>query len=235
MQDKIYEIRKTIPSKGNKYYTRKGYGGESTARDGKPESWSGSVLANCVGYAFGRYAEMAGEWLKIGYTYGNKPYAAQNWWTAKDGKDRGQKPMIGAVACWTHSTKKNYGHVAIVEDIYKDGSWLSSESSFNGTAFRNKVYPADSTKSGFKFQGFIYPLYRYVVSGSDAPLKVGDKVKIIGFGNSMANGHGHKAKGIGFKRKITKIYPDSLFPYRVGTDYATTGFYKAEALKKEEN
>lgn len=64
-------------------------------------------------------------------------------------------------------------------------------------------------------------------------LKVGDKVRIIGTGYSNIYGKGgHKAGGIGWVRYIKKIYDGKEFPYQVGNDKGTTGFYKAKSLRK---
>jgi hypothetical protein len=53
--------RLSIPEKGNPYYNTISNGGYSTAIVGKPTYNGLNVLANCVGYAFGRYNEVAGE------------------------------------------------------------------------------------------------------------------------------------------------------------------------------
>lgn len=66
----------------------------------------------------------------------------------------------------------------------------------------------------------------------DNQLKVGDKVKITGIGNSNSYGTGRIAKGIGWEREILKIYKDREYPYQVGNIKGTTGFYKASSLKK---
>lgn len=69
-----------------------------------------------------------------------------------------------------------------------------------------------------------------------AKFKVGDRVKIVGTGNSNSYGTGRKAFGLGWHRYITKIYEGRAFPYQVGnkgvTDSLnTTGFYKEDALE----
>ena len=69
-------------------------------------------------------------------------------------------------------------------------------------------------------------------TGSSDDLKVGDKVKIIGYGNGASDGSGKRAGGIGWKREILKIYPDRPYPYQVGNSTGTTGFYKRESLEK---
>lgn len=68
-------------------------------------------------------------------------------------------------------------------------------------------------------------------------LAVGDKVKIIKPGNGSSYGTSNTARGIGWIRYITAIYPGRAYPYQVGlagrtNSLSTTGFYKAEALNK---
>ena len=63
-------------------------------------------------------------------------------------------------------------------------------------------------------------------------LNVGDAVEIIGTGNGSAYGGSNTAYGIGWKRQILKIWNGKPYPYQIGNNTGTTGFYKAEALKK---
>lgn len=65
-------------------------------------------------------------------------------------------------------------------------------------------------------------------------LQVGDRVKIIGTGRAATDGSGNIAYGIGWIRYIQDIYENGAYPFRVGfrNSKATTGFYKADALKK---
>lgn len=63
-------------------------------------------------------------------------------------------------------------------------------------------------------------------------LNVGDAVEIIGTGNGSAYGGSNTAYGIGWKRQILKIWNGKPYPYQVGNNTGTTGFYKREALKK---
>lgn len=63
-------------------------------------------------------------------------------------------------------------------------------------------------------------------------LNVGDAVEIIGTGNGSAYGGSNTAYGIGWKRQILKIWNGKPYPYQVGNNTGTTGFYKEEALKK---
>ena len=63
-------------------------------------------------------------------------------------------------------------------------------------------------------------------------LNVGDAVEIIGTGNGSAYGGSNTAYGMGWKRQILKIWNGKPYPYQVGNNTGTTGFYKKEALKK---
>ena len=63
-------------------------------------------------------------------------------------------------------------------------------------------------------------------------LNVGDKVEIVAKGNGSASGKSNTAYGIGLKRKIIKIYYGYKYPYQVGNDESTIGFYQKNALKK---
>lgn len=63
-------------------------------------------------------------------------------------------------------------------------------------------------------------------------LNVGDAVEIVGTGNGSAYGGSNTAYGIGWKRQILKIWNGKPYPYQVGNNTGTTGFYKKEALKK---
>lgn len=63
-------------------------------------------------------------------------------------------------------------------------------------------------------------------------LKIGDSVKIIANGNGSSYGNSNIAGGIGLDRKILNYYEGRPYPYQVGNNSGTTGFYKAAALKK---
>jgi len=67
----------------------------------------------------------------------------------------------------------------------------------------------------------------------DNSLKVGDTVKIVGTGNGSSNGNGATAYGIGWTRQILKIWSGRKYPYQVGNNSGTTGFYQESALQKQ--
>ena len=54
------QMRTSKPSAGNKFYITKSKGGYSTCIQGKPTDANCNVLANCVGYACGRFNEIIG-------------------------------------------------------------------------------------------------------------------------------------------------------------------------------
>lgn len=67
---------------------------------------------------------------------------------------------------------------------------------------------------------------------SNHELNVGDTVEILAPGKASKDGSGKIAFGIGWKRKVLEYDKNSLFPYRIGDNTGTTGYYKREALKK---
>ena len=230
----------TVPADTDPYFIRKGYGGYSPCIKGNPEKFPGSPLANCVGYAWGIAAEREeNPDCNIGFVSGTTwPTNAWYWIQNTNGRSTGSTPQLGAIACWRNSDWTN-GHVASVEQINSDGSWVASESGYNGYIFRTHTYPADNSKPGFIFQGFIYlnwpgdpPLPPTGDTDVLYPIALGDKVRIIGRGRASVDGGGNIAYGIGWERYVTGIYEDGEYPFKVGfKDGRTTGFYKASALE----
>lgn len=146
-----YKVRLSAPTTDNKYYIHTSAGGYNSCIHIK----NGSVLPNCVGYAWGRWYELLG--FKPKLSRGN----AEDWWGYKDGYSRGQTPKLGAVICWrkgkTGTSKDGAGHVAIVEQINSDGSIVTSNSGYSGTRFyKQTLKPPYNIGSAYTFQGFIY-------------------------------------------------------------------------------
>lgn len=239
-----FKARLSAPDKDNKYYLRRSAGGYSYCIEGSPEYCEGSALANCVGYAWGRQAELEeNPKCTIGVPESRlkrdnfAPRSAMAWMLSVNGRKTGELPKLGAVAVWKHRSK-NTGHVAVVEQVNPDGSWLSSESAYGGHAFRNKKYNKDSDINNYRFLGFIYCLVDFEEAKPEpkpepvSELKVGDKVQIVATGRATSYGEGSKAGGIGWIRYVKKIYKGRSYPYQVGNSTGTTGFYKRDALKK---
>ena len=224
----------TNPPYDSKWWRRKAGGGVSPCISGEPNYCAdkNSTLANCVGWSWGRMAMLENNpQCKIGCWKGRDyPTNAQDWVSAskQQGYTVGTVPKLGAVACWIYKDK-SFGHVANVEQINSDGSWLSSESAYKGFMWKSKKYPKSGYKKNYTFLGYIYPKDEWYIGDA---LKVGDKVKIVGKGNANSWGTGWDAYGIGYQRKIKAVYPERKFPYQVGTDYSTTGFYTESALQK---
>lgn len=150
--------RLTAPAVNNKFWISTGKGGMNKCL--VINNQTGSVLPNCVGYAYGRFMEEA----KI--TQCNLPRTnAETWYIKNDGYKRGSVPKLGAIMCWrggsVGSSADGMGHVAVVEKIYSDGSVLVSQSNYGGVRWETmKVNPPYSiAKWGLTFQGFIYNPY----------------------------------------------------------------------------
>lgn len=119
-----------------------------------------SVLPNCVGYAHGRSLEIMGATEACSEI----PTCNAEDWNDVSKWEHGQSPKLGAIACWRSG--KNWdgsdgcGHVAIVEEVYTDGSFLVSESGWSGFYFRTRKIPANKFYgSGLTFECFLYNPY----------------------------------------------------------------------------
>lgn len=173
------------------------YGKNPFAMTGFRADRPGSVLPNCVSYAYGRFMEIIGKTPDTLYIGGNAevwfPHGAASGAKSKknpdydfdmvataatnaDGFLRGTEPQLGAIMCWegipTGKETTQYeidiaeaGHVAIVEYISSDGSYIkTSESGYMRPEY---YWVATRTKGdgnwrrggedNLHFQGFIYP------------------------------------------------------------------------------
>ena len=147
------------PEKGNKFYITKAAGGYSTAIKGNPQDADCNVLANCVGYAVGRFHEIAN---RPQYDLLDAVNAENLFANAKNhGLQTGAEPQLGAMIVWqkgaTLSSSDGAGHVGVVEKIAPDGTITTSESEWGGRAFVNRTYaPPYSYGTGYKLLGFVY-------------------------------------------------------------------------------
>ena len=90
-----------------------------------------------------------------------------------------------------------------------------------------KLYPYNTTGDlGWMAEACI-TLYK-----ESTTLQVGDTVKIVGYGNGSSYGDSNRAAGIGWTRQILRIWNNRPYPYQVGNENGTIGFYKADALQK---
>lgn len=153
--------RLTRPEAGNKYYITKASGGYSSAVKGSPTDALCDVLANCVGYAYGRFNEIVGE----GACKYLSPVNAENFMQYKGELEVGTEPQLGACMVWQKgSTLKGAdgaGHVAIVEKVISATEVVTSESGWKAskpfwTQTRKKGTGNWGQGTGYKFLGFIY-------------------------------------------------------------------------------
>lgn len=131
----MFTMRTSLPEKGNKFYNTKNNGGYSYCIVGKPTCDGLNVLANCVGYACGRFNEIIG---KMEYPYLNC--------NAEDfivrGKNCGlkvsDKPTLGGIMVWS-GIGSLAGHVAVVEKIIDENTIYTSESGYESAYFWNST------------------------------------------------------------------------------------------------
>lgn len=135
----MLKMRTNKPEANNKYYNTKAKGGYSSAITGKPADKGCNVLANCVGYANGRFNEI-GDHKKIKYSFVWN--AEQFIMRAKELKlEVTDEPTLGGIMVWqkgaTLKGKDGAGHVEIVEKINNSNQVYNSASAWNGPAFYN--------------------------------------------------------------------------------------------------
>lgn len=145
--------RYEAPAADNKYYLRPEFGGYNKCIC--INKATGSVLANCVGFCYGRWLESANE-TTCRLSTGD----AENWWDYPDGYERGQTPKQGAIMCWrkgaAHYGEDGHGHVEFVEQVNADGSVITSGSNYGGTRWYRHTRQKPYEIAGQVFQGFIY-------------------------------------------------------------------------------
>ncbi len=156
----MFTIRTTKP-KNNKYYIRKANGGYSDAIKGNPTDSTANVLANCVGYANGRFAEIIGK-KKIQYQL---VCNAENFIEKAKayGLKISNKPTLGGIMVWQKgkslSGNDGAGHVCIVEKIIDNNTIYTSESGYKSKAFWNSTRTNKNGRwgqaSGYTFRGCI--------------------------------------------------------------------------------
>lgn len=141
-------------------YQSKYYYGEN------PFYASGVGLPNCTCYAWGRFYEISD--VRPSLPMGN----GGDWFVSAQNAgvyEHGVVPALGAVVCYG-STTGGAGHVAIVEEVFEDGSFTISQSGYyrpiapyppdTEDYFWTDVCSGDSKLAvwmgSYYFQGFIY-------------------------------------------------------------------------------
>lgn len=154
------EMRTSKPKAGNKFYITKSKGGYSTCIQGKPTDANCNVLANCVGYACGRFNEIIGsmKYPSLNCNAENFIERAKNTYGLKVVS----YPTLGGIMVWqkgTLSGNDGAGHVAVVEKIIDKNTIYTSESGYGGSAFWNSTRSNSNGRwgmaSGYTFRGCI--------------------------------------------------------------------------------
>lgn len=141
---------KQLPDNLYPWWVQTAHGGNSPCIQGHPPVFTGCTVANCVGWAWGRWQQINGS-IDSRLPYSN----AGNWWRQAQsaGMNTGSEPQLGAVICFN-------GHVAIVEEIAADGTYINCSESDYGTnffAYRTRYRSQNWSYPGYsQFQGFIY-------------------------------------------------------------------------------
>ena len=160
----MFKPRLTKPESGNPYYNTVANGGYSTAIVGSPRDAGCNVLANCVGYAAGRFNEILAQGR---FVYFNYPPNAEDFYDTaiSQGLETGSTPRLGAIIVWakgrTWTSADGAGHTAVVEQINTDGSIVTSESGYGSatpfwTSYRENTNGNWGAGSQYRFLGFVY-------------------------------------------------------------------------------
>lgn len=154
------KIRTTKPESGNKFYNTVSNGGYSRCIVGYPTDKGCNVLANCVGYACGRFNEIIGS-MKCPYLNCNAENFIER--AIQYGLEISDKPKLGGIMVWqkgnTLSGNDGAGHVAVVEKIIDNNTIYTSESGYGSNAFWNSIRTNSNGRwgmaSSYKFRGCI--------------------------------------------------------------------------------
>ena len=230
----------------NKNFIVTGSGGWNTCIKGNPLYAPANALANCVGYASGRFNEI----INIARDTSKCTYKTLNC-NAINFKERaeaaglktGSTPRRGAIMCWGNS---GAGHVAIVERVDSNNQVYTSESGWGtNTICWNQIRTNNNGRwgcsSNYYFRCFIYlpdDVQKLIDGGSPAPtptpgpsdaFNIGDHVVINGplYINSNATSPaGSVSNKVTY---ITRKNPGSAHPYNTTGDL---GWMDQSSIKK---
>ena len=155
--------RLSLPEKGNKYYNTVSNGGYSTCIVGQPTQDGLNTLSNCVGWAIDRFNEIvnANKFAYLNYPPNGEDVYAR---AIKDGLEVSQEPSYGAIICFakgkTGYSADGAGHVGVVEQMYDDGTIVTSESGYKAskpfwTTKRNNSDGNWGSAGKYTFLGFV--------------------------------------------------------------------------------
>lgn len=144
---------------------------------------------NCTAYVWGRTYEVLGKKPKLSIRN------AENWWSHKDGYERGNEPKLGAVACYRRgeagNSKDGAGHVVYVEKVHSNGDFTASESGWQSFIFKNKRYKksekyVNGMGSNYVLQGFIYPPYNFEPTKTEETSKPSETIYVVKKGDNLS-------------------------------------------------
>lgn len=248
-----FSVRTSKPGAGNKNFIRTASGGWNTCIKGNPTDSQCDVLANCVGYASGRFNEIINEARgTTGCTYKYLNCNAENFIerALSAGLKIGSTPKVGAIMCWQKgslSSSDGAGHVAIVEKVNGNSSVYTSESGYGSSAFWNQSRSNSNGRwgigSSYSFRAFIYlpDDVQKVVDGptpepTPAPtpsdkFEIGDAVILNGPIYVSSNAASPANTISGKHTKITRKVPGTAHPYNTTGDL---GWCDESSLTKDE-
>ena len=235
-------IRNSKPS-GNKNFMTTGSGGWNTCIKGYPNDPNANVLANCVGYASGRFNEIINEARgTTGCTYKTLNCNAENFIERAKaaGLKTGSTPRVGAIGCAMKGSTLNggdgAGHVWIVEKVNSASSTYTSESGYGSTAFWNQTRSNSNGRwglsAGYTFRAYIYlpddvqkevdgkvnPPAPTPTPGPSSKFNIGDKVVINGplyVNSNAASPSGNVSNKV---TEITRKAVGAAHPYNTSGD-----------------
>ena len=222
-----FTMRTSKPGAGNKFYITTSKGGYSTCIQGSPTDSQCNVLANCVGYACGRFNEIIGS-----MKYPSLNCNAENFIERAKaaGLSVGNTPKVGAIMCWmkgsTLSGSDGAGHVAVVEAVYDNNHVYTSESGYGSSAFWNSHRYNTNGRwglgSGYTFRGFIYnPAVKDEPTPAPTPsskFNIGDKVVINGALYKSSNASSASGSVSNKVTNITRKASGAAHPYNTTGD-----------------
>lgn len=235
---------RTTQPKNNKYYIRTVSGGLNGAVAGKPTIKGANVLANCVGYANGRFNEIINDPDLKGI---NKAFRYQLVCNAENfieaAKSKGLKvssvPYEGGIMVWrkgkTLKSSDGAGHVAIVEQVYDDGTILTSESGYGSADWAFKMFRR-SNSNGRWGQGSAYTFRGCIINPSVKNPKIVPVPKLIVDGVGGTNTVRALQKFLGTPQDGVISGQDKknakFFPALKAVEYGTKGSIVVQYLQK---
>jgi len=168
------------PRAGDKYFITRDNGGYSPCIHIKGSPDDLDVIPNCVGYAVGQFNKITDR--------PDFPYLANS--NAENQVDIARQqglsvipvPVLGGAMVWakgqTWNPKDGAGHIAIVTGLNPDGSCVTSDSAYGGTAYYTKLRSGENfgQTSAYRYLGCVVnPCAMYSEKIPTQTLKRGSK------------------------------------------------------------